>query len=336
MTVSTLTRPNRVTGPALSATLCGSLNISAGGVSLGARQLGGAKPRHILVALLLQPGQPVAKRHLITLLWGQDAPPGAAATLETYVSVLRKKLDGLNPGRHGVIKTVPGGYVLDASLVQVDTDRFQTLAAEARAPGLPAPSAVAGFCAALASVGGVLLPEEKALAWIDEERAAHEDRVTRALADGASAALVADELELAERWARLVLKRNEFDESAWRVLLESLERRGQHADGVRAYDTCRRLFAEELGCAPGPGIRATFTRLLAGTNETTGDGVAPLVEAVVRLHHEVSSTMTDGESLGSATLSGLGAIEEACRLLDQLLTSVRIQAAAGYRTPISA
>ncbi len=333
---STPARPGRAAPAMLTATLCGALSVTGASGSLGTSQLGGTKPRHILLALLLHPGQPVGTRHLITLLWGQQPPPRAAATLASYVSVLRRKLDGLNPGRASAIRTIPGGYVLDASSVQVDTHRFQALLQQARTPGQPATDAVTAFTAALDAVTGPLLPEEKPTSWLDEERAGHHQSTTRALSDAANAGLTAGQLELAERWARLVLDRDHYDETAWHVLLESLERRGQHADGVRAYHTCRRLFTDELGCAPGPGIRATFTRLLAGTNETTQDGAAPLVDAVIRLHHELSSTITDGESLRSATLAGLGTIEEACRLLDQLLTSVRIQAAADYPTPISA
>ena len=70
----------------LTVTLCGALRVTGAAGSLGASQLGGTKPRHILLALLLQPGQPVATRHLITLLWGPQPPPGAAATLVSYVS----------------------------------------------------------------------------------------------------------------------------------------------------------------------------------------------------------------------------------------------------------
>ncbi len=50
------------------------------------------------------------------------------------------------------------------------------------------------------------------------------------------------------------------DDPRWggRSPTATLERRGQHADGVRVYDTCRRLFTEELECAKAPGIRATL------------------------------------------------------------------------------
>lgn len=353
MTVRTTTppRPRSESSAAhLTATLCGALRVSSETASIEAAQLGGSKARQILIALLLRPGQPVSKNHLIQLLWDGAPPTGAVSTLETYVSVLRKRLDTLAPGRPA-ITTVPGGYLVDPRAVDVDIHRSRVLLEEAAAPALPRDAAVTAFAAGLAAARGALLPDEGAAAWLEQERVAHEDHMTRALAAAASAALDAGQLERAERWARNALERDQFDESAWRVLLESLERRGLHADGVRAYDRCRRLFEAELGCAPGPKIRATFGRLLTGTREVGDEGVGALVDAVVRLHVEVSAhaaaqsaarsdamaaagpngQRSDGDvNRGSGfALSKLGAIEDACHLLEDLLNTVRVKASFG-------
>jgi hypothetical protein len=80
-----------------------------------------------------------------------------------------------------------------------------------------------------------------------------------------------------------------------------LERRGEHADAVREYEACRTVFAAELGCDPGPRLRAVFRRLLAATSEQD-DALRDLVAAVVRLHHVLDETHTphrpDGEREG--------------------------------------
>ena len=353
MTVCTTTPPRlgRESSTAhLTATLCGALRVSSATASIGAAQLGGSKARQILIALLLRPGQPVSKNHLIQILWDGAPPTGAVRTLETYVSALRKRLDTLAPGRVA-ITTVPGGYLVDPRAVDVDVHRSRVLLEEAAAPALPRDAALTAFAAGLAAARGALLPDEGAAVWLEQERVAHEDRMTRALAAAASAALAAGQHERAERWARDALERDQFDESAWRVLLESLELRGLHADGVRAYDRCRRLFETELGCAPGPNIRATFGRLLTGTREVGDEGVGALVDAVVRLHEVTAQAAAlalaaaarpDGERAGTLpadrgggiALSRLGAIEDACHLLENLLTTVRVRASFG--TAISA
>ena len=318
------------TAAPLVATLCGDFTVRAGQSVLVSRQMGGAKPRHLLIALLRSPGQPVDKHRLVELLWGVCPPPGAVATLESYVSFLRRKLDGLEAGEGTLIKTVPGGYVVDPDRVAVDTHQFGRLAREARDPAVSPTRAVAAFAAALSVVEGAFLPEENGIGWIDEERQAHQQRVTRVLVDAAAAALLAGDLDLSERWARSGLERDPFDEGAWRALLESMERRGRHADALRAYDTCRRLFADELGCVPGPGLQHTFARLLAGTQHGRDEGLDHLLQAVVRLHLEVVAAPSGGSRDAAGWQPPApAALEEACSLLDRLLVRVRSDARSG-------
>ena len=72
----------------ISIDLLGGLQVRAGGRSLGPRELGGPKPRHVLLALLLHRGAPVSKDRLVSLVWEDPAPHSAKATLEAYVSFL--------------------------------------------------------------------------------------------------------------------------------------------------------------------------------------------------------------------------------------------------------
>ena len=101
----------------VSVDLLGGLCVRAGGVSMGPRELGGAKPRHVLVALLLSRGRPVSKDRLMALLWGGSPPSCATATLEGYVCVLRKRLQPLATARGSLITTMAGCYAIDMSRV---------------------------------------------------------------------------------------------------------------------------------------------------------------------------------------------------------------------------
>ncbi|KQZ88343.1 hypothetical protein ASD62_02385 [Phycicoccus sp. Root563] len=308
-----------ITGTAvLRATLCGRVTVTGHGSVLGPRELGGTKPRHILIALLLRAGQPVTKARLVEALWGDAPPSGATGTLEGYVSLLRKRIEPLHPGQDSPVRTVPGGYLADPSLVEVDVERFRALVAAARRPGNPPTRALVDYAAGLLLVEGGLVPDELAPSWLEEERRAHAALVGKVVVEAGMLALDADQPVLAEHWARRALDRDAFDETAWRVLLESLEVRGLHADGVRAYDTCRRLFDRELGCAPGPGVRAAFSRLLAGTRGDDG-GLGSLLQAVLRVHAELSPPpLRSVERTGDAT-----GLEEACRALDALIATAR-------------
>jgi DNA-binding SARP family transcriptional activator len=277
--------------------LCGGLVVGHGPGALGPRDLGGAKARHVLLALLLEGGDPVSKGRIIEYLWGDRPPAGALGTLEAYVSLLRKRLaaapgiaSGVGSGA-GLVVTVPGGYRWETGSVSVDVIEFARLVARAQELAGDPGQAVAVYAQALALVARPLLPQESDLPWLQEAVQAHEARVLRALADGARVALEAGELVSAQAWARAAIERDRLSESAWLVLLETLERRGEQADAVREYERCRTVFAAELGCDPGPRLRAVFRRLLAATSEQD-DGLRDLVAAVVRLHHVLDEPIT--------------------------------------------
>ncbi|MGO4599464.1 AfsR/SARP family transcriptional regulator [Terrabacter sp. 2RAF25] len=265
----------------LTIRLCGGLALSCGGATLGPRQLGGAKARQILLALCLHHGAGVSKTRLVELLWGTAAPHGATATLESYVSLLRRRLELLLGGTSPV-RTMPGGYLLDVDSVDLDVRRFEQLVALASEPGADPVVALGQYASALSAVQAPLLPEEDTV-WATVARQAHNSEVLRATVDAAELALAAGAHGQAERWAAQALHRDQFSEPAWFVLLRSFELRGQHADGLRAYESCRSLFASELGCPPGARVREVFPRLL-GVTEGHRDDLDDLLDAVFRLH----------------------------------------------------
>ena len=59
--------------------------------------LGGAKQRAVLAVLLLRAGEVVSVERLVDEVWGDDPPPSAAHTLESYVSRLRQLFNGHGP-----------------------------------------------------------------------------------------------------------------------------------------------------------------------------------------------------------------------------------------------
>ena len=102
--------------------ILGSLEVrGAAGVVTPA----GAKPRALLAMLLLHANEPVSAERLAIALWGEDAPAGAAKTIQVHVSRLRRAL-----GEPGVLATTAGGYQLRVHPGELDVDRFEALATE--------------------------------------------------------------------------------------------------------------------------------------------------------------------------------------------------------------
>ena len=105
----------------------GPLEVTLAHRTVGARRFGGIKPRQLLEVLLLERGRPVSKDHIADCLWGQRLPVSAAATIETYVSQLRRIV-----GRQ-VSHTEAGGYRVPAAAVDTDLDSFDALVRRAAA-----------------------------------------------------------------------------------------------------------------------------------------------------------------------------------------------------------
>ncbi len=91
--------------------------------------LGGRKQRAVLAALLLDLDRAVPADQLIDRVWGHEAPPRAGASLQAYISKLRRQLEPGRPDRagHAVLITEPGGYRLAVERDAVDLARFDDL-----------------------------------------------------------------------------------------------------------------------------------------------------------------------------------------------------------------
>jgi len=307
----------------ISVDLLGGLRVRAGETIMGPRELGGAKPRRVLLALLLHRGSPVSKDRLVSLLWGGSPPSCAKATLEAYVCVLRKKLQPCQGAGTSLITTVAGCYAIDMARVDLDVVRYERLVSAALRPATAATDALPMLLQAMTLAESPLLPEEVDSEWLDDVRRIHNLNIRK---DMVAASNKVAELSSgsAERWARLALEGDPLDESAWHALLASKEASGQHADGLQAYDQCRRLFAAELGCAPGTGLQELYVRLLRGANEDNEE-LSHLLDAVVRLH--MASQLSSGppvSALGSgiSAIPQTGSVEQAFRTLNLLLRSV--------------
>ncbi len=92
--------------------------------------LGGRQPRALLAALLLGEGRVVGLDVLLRAVWGDELPDTAAATLQTYVSRLRR---ALGPAGRELLRHEVAGYRLVLPPGALDAARFQQLAARGSA-----------------------------------------------------------------------------------------------------------------------------------------------------------------------------------------------------------
>ncbi|WP_204047099.1 BTAD domain-containing putative transcriptional regulator [Microbispora siamensis] len=241
----------------LSFRLLGPFEVTGGDgrvIDLGPR-----KQRAVLAVLALEPGRIVSLDRLIDELWADEPPSSATATLQSYVSNLRKVLE---PGRRprtppAVLLTREPGYLLSVAPGQVDLARFVSCVEDGRRALARREYAEVLTLTdrALETWRGEPLAEfaayefaQPAIARLAELRAvAVEDRFEARLAVGDGPSCVADLERLVEAYP--------YRERLWSLLVLALYRSGRQTDALGALRRVRTLLAEEMGLQPGPELR---------------------------------------------------------------------------------
>ena len=244
----------------------------------GARpDLGGPLQRAVLALLLTERGTVVSIDRMIDQLWRGHPPPRAIASLQSYVSNLRRVLE---PGRaHRAPATVlvskPPGYALLLPANAVDAWRFESLLEAALRAAARDPGRARGLLAdALGLWRGAAYAE-----FADEDWAAAE-----------VARLTELHLTAREAWVKIVLRtggaaqavpvadaltrRQPLREESWRLLALALWAGERQADALAALRRAREILREELGLDPGPALADLEAAVLAQRLEVLHDALS--------------------------------------------------------------
>src|SRR5512139_3121520 len=110
----------------------GPFAVEVGG---GAGDVGGRRQKAVLALLVSAGGAVVSVDRMIDDLWRGEAPPRAIASLQAYVSNLRRLLEPERERRAParLLVSAPPGYAIRIPADAVDAWRFERLLAEARA-----------------------------------------------------------------------------------------------------------------------------------------------------------------------------------------------------------
>ena len=284
--------------------------------------LGGAKPRALLAALLINANRVVSADLLVEVLWG-DGPPGrATSTVQKYVSELRAILD---PGRaeagDRVLVTRPPGYLLSLTADQLDAARFEQLVAEGQrwAAEEDFDQAEAYFDEALGLWRGSAWAEfaDQEFARVEAARLeslramAMERRAEVGLAAGRHAQLLAD---LEATVAAYPLR-----ERPRAQLVLALYRCGRQADTLRAYQDFRRYLADEVGLEPSSALQELDVAVATRSSTLDWAPVPPLARRAELPSGTVTFLFTDIEGSTRLWESAPEAMRKALGRHDEIL-----------------
>ncbi|WP_299527710.1 AfsR/SARP family transcriptional regulator [uncultured Streptomyces sp.] len=228
------------------------------------------KQRQLLALLLLHANHVVPVRVCLAEIWGEDPPPSAGTTLQTYVMHLRRLLArlpsvGSREAAHDRLRMSGSGYVLRVAPQELDLTCFQELVA--RAGRLPASEAGAasrllGEAMELWSrpmladvrTGPVLQPA--VIHWEQRRLAVHEEYLDTRLRLGCPRDVLP---ELA-----VLTRRHPTHEPLHTRYMSALYAVGRTGDALDACARLTRRLAEDLGVAPSPAVDRIRAVIRAG------------------------------------------------------------------------
>ena len=249
--------------------LFGSLQIEDGHRWVGPDDLGGRKPKQLLEILLNERGRVVSKDRIVDLLWPDELPQNAAATLDTYVSVLRRHLEPtiVRARDSRYLRRVHPGYLFDASEVEIDVDRFQALIVEgqhARDEG-DLERTDHAFATAIGFYRGAYLEDEPQATWTlgPRERLARTYRDLLVATAGMRAARgkFDEGLHLCEQ----AIAHDPTCEEAYRQAMLCSYALGRQHEALHIFQRCSRALTQALGTGPMPETEELYRRILQDT-----------------------------------------------------------------------
>jgi SARP family transcriptional regulator, regulator of embCAB operon len=244
--------------------LCGRFAVELDGVRVEGT-LPGRRGRVLFAYLVLNRGRPLPRDELLVAGWGEEVPAEAGNALSVLLSRLRSGLGGDRlRGRTAVELLLPPATFVDVEAALEGAHRAESAVAEGRWAQAWGPAGVAYHVATRPFLAGLEAP------WIDRWRRRLEDVRLRGLECFAAAGLGlgGPALAQAEERARALTELAPYRESGHRLLMEALERRGNAAEALRAYERLRALLRDELGVDPSPSVRAVHRRLLLQSAES--------------------------------------------------------------------
>jgi len=238
--------------------LCGRLVARLDGQRVE-DSLPGALGPVLFAYLVLNRLRRIDRDELLIAVYGQEATPGHRPRLSVLLSKVRRVLGPeLLAGRAEVELLLPADAFVDVEAALEALHRAESHVANGEWAAAWGPSGVAYHVATRPLLRGHDRP------WLDDWRRRLDDVRVRGLECFAAArlGLGGPTLPQAADCARQLIELAPFRETGHLILMEALERSGNVAEALRAYDRLRIMLRDELGVAPSPTVQNVHRRLL--------------------------------------------------------------------------
>ncbi|MHA0286237.1 BTAD domain-containing putative transcriptional regulator [Mycobacterium sp. C3-094] len=236
--------------------------------------IGPPKQRVVLAMLALAAGRVVSVDRLVDAVWGEDIPASATASLQAYVSNLRRALRGASAETQMASPIVrrPPGYVLDVDPNSIDLTVFtgacQRAGAAIEAEDWEAAAVAAD--SALSLIRGGLLDDMADAPWLRDDAARFTEMRIECVANKVVALLALGKVAAAVSEAAALRTLDPFADRGCRLQMLALYRAGRTAEALEAYTRHAQRLDEELALEPGHELRELQTAVLRQAPELSG------------------------------------------------------------------
>ena len=250
-----------VTSTAVRIDLLGPLRLYVGDREVTVPAL---RPRALLGLLAIRANAVVQSDRLIDELWDGVVTPGAAVTLRSYISVLRRALHGARTGADSVLATAAAGYRIDLEADHIDAHQLRRLVGEGHEHLRRAcpHEALGSFETALGLWRGLPLAElgdHTAAAPFRAEMSALRASAT----DGRLRALVeAGRHHEAIPALESLIRTEPLREEPYELLVLAFHRAGRTPEALEVHQRFRALLREQLGIDPSPAFAGLQSAIL--------------------------------------------------------------------------
>lgn len=237
-------------------------------MSIGSQQIGPHVPGQVQIVLkymMSQGGHPVSKDSLLDLLWPETNPTVTSSRLRVLMHTLRRSASCKHLG-FGDLLVISGTNFLvnPKASVWVDVEEFERRWHRgwrlARAGNKA--EALQEYEQAEALYMGDYLEDDPYADWTLLRREALRDAYSTILTMLSSMSIEAGDHTGAIIWAQKLLAQDNCREDAYRLLMTSHHRLGQHTRSAYWYGLCVRALERELGLGPSQETQELYMQIV--------------------------------------------------------------------------
>ncbi len=257
--------------PSVRVFTLGRFVVEIDGVPLAFDHSAPRKPLDLLKVLIALGGQSVSAEQVTEALWPDAQGDGAANSLRTTLSRLRKLIgpDAVS-GVHGRYSLNPAVCWADALAFARDLRTHATT--RAAVSGAPEHQPVE---AALSLYGGPFLAGEFGLPPVLSARARLHSLYLRQLAELGAGYERAGQVARAMDLYRRGLEIDDVSEDLYRRLMHCCQAAGRFGDGIAAYERCRETLQAQAGSTPAAETVALYRTLVAAQAASDSAAAVP-------------------------------------------------------------